>query len=221
MWLSARTLSDLAAGAGYPLDAGAAERLEAYLALVVEHNRAINLVKYKSDEELAKGHGLDFLPLLAEVSEGEPVVDIGAGAGFLGLGLAIARPGLAVTLLEPNLKRAYFLQKAIAALGLAARVEEWSLEAVLPRLPPGQMLFVARALPNKGKVLKGLGRKRTAPHRLGLLLGADAKAFGAELKIWYSVRRMTPMPFRAHSWLLVLRHVSRETIAPDVSRETL
>jgi 16S rRNA (guanine(527)-N(7))-methyltransferase RsmG len=221
MWLSARSLSDLAAGAGHPLDPGAAGRLEAYLDLVVEHNRAINLVKFKSDEELAKAHGLDFLPLLAEVSEGEPVVDIGAGAGFLGLGLAIARPGLAVTLIEPNLKRAFFLQMVIAALGLSARVEEWSLEAVLPRLPQGPVLFVTRALPNKEKVLKGLGRKRTAPHRLGLLLGTDAKAFGAELNIWYSVQHMTPMPFRANSWLLVLQHVSRETMAPNVSRETI
>jgi len=180
--------------------------------MVAEHNRIVNLVRYASEEELVKAHGLDFLPLLAEVSEGEPVVDIGAGAGFLGLGLAIARPGIAVTLLEPNLKRAYFLQTAIARLGLSARVEERSLEAVLSGLPPEGLLFVTRALPRKEKVLKGLGRRRSAPHRLGLLLGADAPAFGEAMKLWYSVQHMTPMPFRRDSWLLVLQNVSRETL---------
>lgn len=212
MWLSASTLQRLAAEAGRPLGAPAAERLEAYLRLVVEHNRAINLVRYASEEELAKAHGLDFLPLLEETKAGEPVVDIGAGAGFLGIPLALARPELEVTLLEPNLKRAYFLQTVVVRLGLSARVEDRSLEAVLPQLPDRPILFVTRALPNKEKVIKGLGRKRVAPHRLGLLLGADARAFGEALKLWYSVQRMTPMPFRQHSWLLVLQHVSRETL---------
>jgi 16S rRNA G527 N7-methylase RsmG len=179
--------------------------------MVVEHNQVINLVRYASDEELAKAHGLDFLPLLPEVGL-EPVVDIGAGGGFLGIPLAIARPGLSVTLLEPNLRRAYFLQQAITRLGLACRVEERSLEAVLPDLPADDLLFVTRALPNKNRVLKGLGRKRTAPHRLGLLLGSDAREFGEGLKLWYSVQRMTPMPFRQNSWLLVLQNVSRETL---------
>ena len=179
--------------------------------MVVEHNQTINLVRYDSEEELAKAHGLDFLPLLSEASEREPVVDIGAGGGFLGIPLAITRPGLAVTLIEPNLKRAYFLQKVIAQLALSCRVEERSLEAVLAGLPDTELLFVTRALPNKEKVIKGLGRKRQAPHRMGLLLGADAGAFGEALKLWYSVQRMTPMPFRQNAWLLVLRNVSRET----------
>lgn len=214
MWLSAFKLRALAAEAGHPLDAAAAERLEAYLRMVVEHNQAINLVRYASEEELAKAHGLDFLPLLPEVG-GEPVIDIGAGGGFLGIPLAIVRPGMAVTLLEPNLRRAYFLQQVIAHLGLTCRVEERSLEGVLAGLPDDDLLFVTRALPNKEKVLRGLGRKRSAPHRLGLLLGSDARAFGEALKMWYSVQRMTPMPFRQNSWLLILRNVSRETFHPS------
>ena len=211
MWLSASKLRTLATEAGYPLQAASAERLEAYLHMVVEHNRTINLVRYASEEELVKAHGLDFLPLLPEVG-GEPVVDIGAGGGFLGISLAIARPDLEVTLIEPNLRRAYFLQHVIAVLKLACRVEERSLEGVMSGLPAADLLFVTRALPNKEKVLKGLGRKRRAPHRLGLFLGSDAGAFGEALKLWYSVQRMTPMPFRQNSWLLVLRNVSRETL---------
>jgi len=215
MWLSASKLRTLSAEAGHPLEAAVAEGLEAYLRMVVEHNKAINLVRYASEEELVKAHGLDFLPLLDEVSEGELVTDIGAGGGFLGIPLALARRDLTLILLEPNLKRAYFLQKVIAKLGLSCRVEERSLEEALPCLPSDDLFFITRALPNKEKVLKGLGRKRTAPHRLGLLLGADARAFGEALNMWYSVQRMTPMPFRQNSWLLILRNVSRETFHPS------
>jgi 16S rRNA (guanine527-N7)-methyltransferase len=50
------------------------------------------------------------------------VVDIGSGAGLPGLPLAIARPDLAVTLVEPMLRRTEFLAEVVARLGLAARV---------------------------------------------------------------------------------------------------
>jgi 16S rRNA (guanine527-N7)-methyltransferase len=58
------------------------------------------------------------------------VADIGSGAGLPGLVLAIARPDLAVTLVEPLLRRTTFLEEAVVALGLdnvavvRARAEE-------------------------------------------------------------------------------------------------
>lgn len=50
------------------------------------------------------------------------VVDIGSGAGLPGIPLAIARPDLAVTLVEPMLRRTEFLAEAVEALGLSATV---------------------------------------------------------------------------------------------------
>src|SRR4051812_22656987 len=47
------------------------------------------------------------------------VCDIGSGAGLPGLVLAIARPDLEVTLVEPLLRRTTFLDEVVAALGLA------------------------------------------------------------------------------------------------------
>jgi 16S rRNA (guanine527-N7)-methyltransferase len=55
-------------------------------------------------------------PLLAP---GTTVGDIGSGAGLPGIVLAIARPDLAVTLIEPLLRRSTFLERATTALGLS------------------------------------------------------------------------------------------------------
>lgn len=57
--------------------------------------------------------------LLADlVPDGSSVCDIGSGAGLPGLVLAIARPDLRVTLVEPLLRRTSFLEEVVAELGL-------------------------------------------------------------------------------------------------------
>lgn len=63
------------------------------------------------------------------IEPGARVLDIGSGAGLPGLPLAIARPDLTVTLIEPMLRRSDFLAEAVDALGLdvavvRARAEE-------------------------------------------------------------------------------------------------
>jgi 16S rRNA (guanine527-N7)-methyltransferase len=64
------------------------------------------------------------------IEHGADVCDVGSGAGLPGLVLAIARPDLTVTLVEPLLRRTAFLEEAVATLGLRnvevvrARAEE-------------------------------------------------------------------------------------------------
>ena len=55
--------------------------------------------------------------------DGSSVVDVGSGAGLPGIPLAIRRPDLTVTLLEPLLRRYTFLTEAVTELGLTDRVE--------------------------------------------------------------------------------------------------
>jgi len=212
MWLSPSTLRDESCRAGFPLDAEQAERLSAYLRLVVEFNTQINLVSAGDEEELMRLHGLDFLPLLSDPGT-EPLVDIGAGAGFVGIAAAICRPGRTVILLEPGIRRAFFLGQCRARLGLEVRIVPKDLEGALGDLPRGDLLFTARALPKKERVLRRLGRLRPEPHRLALFLGADAEDLAAQLRVWYTVDRMIPLPFRTNGRLAFLRHVSRETWA--------
>jgi len=106
-----------------------AGRLLEFGNLLLEANRRTNLVGAKTLDELAASHLLDSLAPLAGMGLREPVVDVGSGAGLPGIPVALAWPGLAVTLLEPRAKRAAFLSDAVEALRLrAVRVEKLSAE---------------------------------------------------------------------------------------------
>lgn len=105
--------------------------LERFAALMLEQNRVMNLTAITEPKEVAALHLLDSLALLKTAGlEGEDIVDVGTGAGFPGIPLAIARPALHVTLLDSLGKRVDFLRRACAALGLEntaciqARAEE-------------------------------------------------------------------------------------------------
>ncbi|MDY6049638.1 MAG: 16S rRNA (guanine(527)-N(7))-methyltransferase RsmG [Corynebacterium sp.] len=63
-------------------------------------------------------HILPCASLAGILRRGASVIDIGSGAGLPGLPVAIARPDLSVTLLEPLLKRSVFLQECVDELGL-------------------------------------------------------------------------------------------------------
>lgn len=67
-------------------------------------------------------HVLNSAAVALRVGPGESVVDIGSGAGLPGIPLALARPDLSVTLVEPLLRRANFLEEAIRALGIDVTV---------------------------------------------------------------------------------------------------
>jgi 16S rRNA (guanine527-N7)-methyltransferase len=104
------------------LPEGAAERMAAFWANVLDVNRTMNLTRVVDDEAACALHFLDsFAPLLYGedlLPQGANVVDLGTGAGFPGVPLAIARPDLRVTLLDARRKRILFLREAIERLGL-------------------------------------------------------------------------------------------------------
>ena len=109
---------------GVPLPDGAAEQFQTYYEMLSEANRVMNLCRGLEDEaEAADRHFLDSLtPLLAlDIPQNARLVDVGSGAGFPGIPLAIARPDLEVVLLDSLGKRVKFLDSVITALGLRAR----------------------------------------------------------------------------------------------------
>lgn len=97
----------------------ALERLEAFHKLLLAHSRVTDLTKVP-EEEMTLRHYADSLAALrlGLVPQTGAVVDVGSGAGFPGLPLAIAAPGLCVTLLEAREKRCAFLETVIRELGL-------------------------------------------------------------------------------------------------------
>jgi len=112
---------EMAAEQGIEFDKGDVERLGLHLALVLEVNRAVNLTAIRDADEAWIRHVFDaltLLPLLADLPDAARVVDVGTGAGFPGIPLAVTTPGIHVTLLEATAKKAEFLRLAIDRLAL-------------------------------------------------------------------------------------------------------
>ncbi len=117
------------------LDGGGVTGLCRYQAELAKWSRKMNLIARAPLREVVETHFLDsltLLPVLDELPAAGPLLDIGTGAGFPGLALKIARPGLAVTLVEPRQKRVSFLRHVIRTLQLAG------VEVIEERIEPGQ-----------------------------------------------------------------------------------
>lgn len=106
--------------AGIRLPERAVRGLEKYLELLIQWNEQMDLTSVPK-EEMAQRHFADsLLPLLQEglFPEGCSVIDVGTGAGFPGLVMAVAREDIRMTLLEAQQKRCTFLQAVCDALEL-------------------------------------------------------------------------------------------------------
>jgi len=99
------------------LDPALAMPLLAYLALLDRWNRTYNLTAIRDPREMVGKHLLDSLAMHPYLGDGH-LADLGAGAGLPGIPLAIAKPGLRVTLVESNGKKVRFLREAVRKLGL-------------------------------------------------------------------------------------------------------
>ena len=130
MTIEARLAEGLSA-MGVTLDAPAQAKLVAYLRLIEKWNKVHNLTAVREPEQMVVLHLLDSLAVLPHVAGAKSLLDVGAGAGLPGIPLAIARPDLAVTLLDASHKKAAFLRQAKAELALGnvevacERVEKW------------------------------------------------------------------------------------------------
>lgn len=115
---------EVAAGAaalGIPVSAEALTAMGRFAEMLAAWNERVNLTAITTPEDVARKHFVDSLSLLRSLggSDGLQVADIGSGAGFPGLVLAMARPGWRVLLLDALGKRVAFLRQVIEATGLA------------------------------------------------------------------------------------------------------
>lgn len=96
----------------------AVERLLLFSDLLLEKNKVMNLTAVTKSEEVITRHFLDCAALVPWLKAGQSVLDVGTGAGFPGLPLAILCPDVQFTLLDAQRKRIGFLNDVIAMLGL-------------------------------------------------------------------------------------------------------
>ena len=150
-----------------------------YVELLGRWNRVYNLTAVRDPAAMVARHVLDSLTVLPHL-RGDTLLDVGSGAGLPGLVVAVARPALAVTLLDANGKKTRFCRQAAAALGLPrvtvvqARVEDFRpaapFDTVVSRAFAEPAAFVAACagLAAPGGVLVAMaGRAAGTPQPAG------------------------------------------------------
>jgi 16S rRNA (guanine527-N7)-methyltransferase len=100
----------------------AAEQVGRYVDILAAEGIAQGLIGPREADRLWDRHILNSAAVASLVARDASVVDVGSGAGLPGIPLALLRPDLHVTLLEPLLRRVTFLNETVGALGLAERV---------------------------------------------------------------------------------------------------
>ena len=114
-----RQIEQGALALGITLPPGSAARMEQHIALIEKWNRVHNLTAVREPAQMAVLHVLDSLALVPHVGDAKRMLDVGTGAGFPGIPVALACEGLDVTLLDSSHKKATFLEQARAELKLA------------------------------------------------------------------------------------------------------
>jgi 16S rRNA (guanine527-N7)-methyltransferase len=95
------------------------DSFDTYLRELKKWNKVYNLTAITDDKEIIVKHFLDSLLYLKAFPEGiQTLCDVGSGGGFPGIPIAIIRPDLLITLLEPSRKKIAFLRQVRRLLSL-------------------------------------------------------------------------------------------------------
>ncbi len=150
-------LSEGAQRMGLALSEGAVGQLCRLGDELLRWNKKVNLTAITEEGDVIEKHFLDSLAVASEVGAADSLLDLGSGAGFPALPLAIALPSLQATLVDAVAKKVGFSKHVIAQLGLAPRVKALHQRAAGNPEREGLPLsscVVARALMDLGPWLK-------------------------------------------------------------------
>lgn len=181
-------------------------RLQTYGDLLAKWQPAINLVGPETLKDVWRRHFLDSAQLAQHIKPDDVVADLGSGAGFPGLVLAIMGCGREVHLLESDQRKSTFLSTVIRACEAGAVVHADRIEKVKPI---GADVIVARALAPLEKLIA-----LAVPHRIstGKCLFLKGKRWQEELteaqKRWKMRAKPVPSVTEPGAAILELTDIS-------------
>ena len=177
-------LIKLSSKLGIDINHEQANKLISYMSYILACNQYINLTAITNEDEFILKHLIDSMIIskLKEYASAKTVIDIGTGAGFPGIPLAVLSSDKQFLLVDSLLKRIKIVNDGINLLGLSnvstvhARGE--ALEENMP-FKNGADLVVARAVANMGKLAK-----YTLPNvkRNGFLIALKGPSIDGELQ---------------------------------------
>nr|WP_315813481.1 16S rRNA (guanine(527)-N(7))-methyltransferase RsmG [Bradyrhizobium sp. SZCCHNR2028] len=198
-----------------PVSRETEQRLDRYVALLLEWQAKTNLVAPSTLPNLWTRHIADSLQLLDLAPDARIWIDLGSGGGFPGVVLACAladRPGAQIHLVERNAKKAAFLREAIRVTGapgivhlseIGDIVEKWSgrVDCVTARAlaPLHQLIGFAEPLVKKGA--KAL-----------FLKGQDVEAELTEsTKYWKIESKLHSSRTGGQGWIVAIDCIERQS----------
>jgi 16S rRNA (guanine527-N7)-methyltransferase len=171
-------------------------QLSAYLDLLLKWNARTNLTAIREPEEIVRRHFGESLFAARHLDAETPaLLDLGSGAGFPGLPIALLRPAIHVTLAESQHKKASFLREVVRSLGLSVEVWAGRAEALAPERRFHTVAL--RAVDNMAAAV-AVAEER-AMHQMVVLTSA---AQAPELP-GFAGRRVIPVPGTQNSVLLI------------------
>ena len=183
-------------------------RLEAYAALLVQWNQRINLVSRESLRDPWRRHFLDSAQLFPYVpATTRSLVDLGSGAGFPGLVLAILGAS-GVELIDSDARKCAFLREAVRIADAAVTVRHARIEAAPPRKVD---VVTARACAPLDRLLV-MAQRFIAPHTICLFLKGEraAEELTAARRGWTMRAACHPSRADPRGVILKLEHITRE-----------
>lgn len=112
-------LNDCLSEIGVNLTPSALDKLEGYFGMVVEQNKVFNLTAITEEKDFVVKHIEDSLAGISLIPDNAKLLDIGAGAGFPSMPIAVAREDVSVTALDSTAKKMTFLASCAKTLGVS------------------------------------------------------------------------------------------------------
>jgi 16S rRNA (guanine527-N7)-methyltransferase len=205
-----------------PVSRETADRLDRFVALLLDWQRRVNLIAPSTEPTLWTRHIADSLQLLALAPDARVWADLGSGAGFPGLVIACAlaeTSGARVYLVETSTKKATFLREAVRVVDAPAVVRGERAEDFVNVVPEAVDIVTARALAPLRDLLA-----KTYPLLVKGAVGLFPKgqAVEAELteatKCWRVQANLVPSRTDPRAQIVVVRGLEPKSAAPTARR---